>query len=196
MPLRALARVNLAAIERNVARLRRDLRGAGLCAVVKADGYGHGACRSRSPRCGRARAGWRWPPPRRRSRCALPGSQRRCWSWGRSAPRSSGRLCKPTSISSPSQSASSTMWWPRSAPDRRPASIVKFDTGMGRLGTRDLDEALNIARRVANCAPATVAGRRDDPFRHGRQRSGIHGYTAAAIRPLRRGDAPTGGRAR
>ncbi len=44
MALRALARVNLAAVERNVARLRSGLRpGAGLCAVVKADGYGHGA---------------------------------------------------------------------------------------------------------------------------------------------------------
>ena len=44
MPLRALARVNLAAIERNVARLRSELSsGAELCAVVKADGYGHGA---------------------------------------------------------------------------------------------------------------------------------------------------------
>jgi alanine racemase len=43
-PLRALARVNVAAIERNVARLRRELRAGGeLCAVVKSDGYGHGA---------------------------------------------------------------------------------------------------------------------------------------------------------
>ena len=43
-PLRALARVNVAAIERNVGRLRRELpAGTELCAVVKADGYGHGA---------------------------------------------------------------------------------------------------------------------------------------------------------
>ena len=44
MAVRALARVNLAAIERNVARLRNGLAdGAGLCAVVKGAGYGHGA---------------------------------------------------------------------------------------------------------------------------------------------------------
>src|SRR2546421_135522 len=44
MPVRALARVNLAAIERNAMRLRSELdRGTGLCAVVKGDGYGHGA---------------------------------------------------------------------------------------------------------------------------------------------------------
>ncbi len=41
---RTRASVNLAAIERNCARLRTQLRrGAALCAVVKADGYGHGA---------------------------------------------------------------------------------------------------------------------------------------------------------
>jgi alanine racemase len=44
---RALARVNLAAIERNCARLRRELNGgAELCVVVKADGYGHGSVQS------------------------------------------------------------------------------------------------------------------------------------------------------
>ncbi len=40
---RALARVNLDAIARNVERLRAELReGVQMCAVVKADGYGHG----------------------------------------------------------------------------------------------------------------------------------------------------------
>lgn len=40
---RAVARVDLGAIERNVARLGRSLSGeATLCAVVKANGYGHG----------------------------------------------------------------------------------------------------------------------------------------------------------
>src|ERR1700722_16547424 len=44
MALRALARVNLAAIERNVAHLRAGLAGdARLCAVVKANASGHGA---------------------------------------------------------------------------------------------------------------------------------------------------------
>src|SRR5436305_15134116 len=44
MAVRALARVNLAAIERNVRRLGRELEeGTRLCAVVTGDGYGHGA---------------------------------------------------------------------------------------------------------------------------------------------------------
>jgi alanine racemase len=43
MALRAVAEINLAAIQRNVATLRSAAGGADLCAVVKADGYGHGA---------------------------------------------------------------------------------------------------------------------------------------------------------
>jgi alanine racemase len=41
--LRALARIDLGAVERNCARLARVVAPATLCAVVKADGYGHGA---------------------------------------------------------------------------------------------------------------------------------------------------------
>ena len=41
--VRALASVNLAAIERNAGLLKQRAGSAALCAVVKADGYGHGA---------------------------------------------------------------------------------------------------------------------------------------------------------
>ena len=41
--MRVLASVDLAAIERNVALLSAQARSSQLCAVVKADGYGHGA---------------------------------------------------------------------------------------------------------------------------------------------------------
>ena len=41
---RAVARIDLAAVERNCARLDATVgEGVELCAVVKADGYGHGA---------------------------------------------------------------------------------------------------------------------------------------------------------
>jgi len=44
MAQRASARIDLGAVERNCARLKATLReSAELCAVVKADGYGHGA---------------------------------------------------------------------------------------------------------------------------------------------------------
>lgn len=45
-PPRAVARIDLSAISANCERLRRELTGgASLCAVVKADGYGHGMIR-------------------------------------------------------------------------------------------------------------------------------------------------------
>src|SRR5262245_40418909 len=43
MALRAVARIDAGAIERNCARLAAVAAPAALCAVVKADGYGHGA---------------------------------------------------------------------------------------------------------------------------------------------------------
>ena len=66
---RAVARIDLGALRANCERLRAELGEARLCAVVKADGYGHGAvdvrARRRSPA---ARPRWRWrPPPRRRA---------------------------------------------------------------------------------------------------------------------------------
>ncbi|MFL5896296.1 MAG: alanine racemase, partial [Thermoleophilaceae bacterium] len=43
VPERAVARIDLAAIERNCAHVRAQLAGGTeLCAVVKANGYGHG----------------------------------------------------------------------------------------------------------------------------------------------------------
>ena len=73
-PGRAVAYVDAVAVERNCALLKARLGAADLCAVVKADGYGHGAtaCAARrwpaAPRGSRSR-----PPPRRRS-CAATGS--------------------------------------------------------------------------------------------------------------------------
>ena len=63
-PERALARIDLGAIERNCATCARCWRRHALCAVVKADAYGHGALEAAGPRWRAARPGWRWPPPR------------------------------------------------------------------------------------------------------------------------------------
>ena len=72
------------AIERNVARARgRRAAGAALCAVVKADGYGHGAVPARGRRWPAGRRGWPSPPPARRPRCARPASTRRSSCWAR-----------------------------------------------------------------------------------------------------------------
>ena len=74
---RAQASVNVAAIARNCARLRTQLRhGAALCAVVKADGYGHGALASAPV----APPGWPAPTRARRVSCERPACVTRgCW---------------------------------------------------------------------------------------------------------------------
>ena len=156
MTLRALARVNLAAIERNVARLRRQLAGgAQLCAVVKADGYGHGAVAA--------------------GRAALAGGA----SWLAVATASEGlelrrggiesRLLVMGAVSDEElplaleADADLVAWDERfvsvveAAARSRGEAVrlhVKLDTGMGRLGTRDLRQAVAVAERIAAEDPA------------------------------------------
>jgi alanine racemase len=154
MPLRALARVNLAAIERNVARLR-SAAGATLCAVVKADGYGHGAALA--------------------ARAALAGGAQ----WLAVATADEALELREVGIAAPilvmgalsdeelpvalAARADLVAWSEQfvaavaASPSRRgPVRMhVKLDTGMGRLGTRDRDQALRVARRVIDAAPAT-----------------------------------------
>ena len=161
MPLRALASVNLAAIERNVVRLRATCGNAILCAVVKADGYGHGAVPS--------------------ARAALAGGAR----WLAVATAQEAAELRSAGIESPilvmgaispeelpvalSARADLVAWSERfvadvaaagesvSPPDCGPVRLhVKFDTGMGRLGTRDMRQAIRVARSVIDASPATA----------------------------------------
>jgi alanine racemase len=149
--LRALARVNLAAIERNVGWLRSSLSGqAELCAVVKADGYGHGAAPA--------------------ARAALAGGA----TWlavataDEAAELRAAGLSEPTLVMGAVSSeelgtaiaaGAELVAWDRRFTERlaaaaaeRDSSVrvhVKLDTGMGRLGTRDRAEALEIAELIA-----------------------------------------------
>jgi alanine racemase len=146
MALRALARVNVAAIERNVASLRaRLIDGAELCAVVKADGYGHGAVPA--------------------ARAALAGGA----SWLAVATAEEAARLRAGEIHGPvlvlgavsaqelpialRAGADVVAWSERFVADLAAASTparvhVKLDTGMGRLGTRDVPEALRVAQAI------------------------------------------------
>jgi alanine racemase len=157
--LRALARVNLAAIERNVARLRSGLApGIGLCAVVKANGYGHGAVpAARAALAGGARllavataeeaAGLRAEGIEAPvlvmgaiSQQELPvalAAEGELVAWSEGFVSDVVRAC--------SRSA---------APQGRAVRMhVKLDTGMGRLGTRDPAQAVRVAERIAAAGP-------------------------------------------
>jgi alanine racemase len=148
-PRRAQAHVNLAAIERNCARLRTELDdGAALCVVVKADGYGHGAVPS--------------------ARAALAGgaswlavaSAREVTELREAGLRSMRVLVmgalSDLELKEALDADGDVVVWNERYLNVIAASgggrvHVKFDSGMGRLGTRDPVEA----RRVAAAAAAT-----------------------------------------
>jgi alanine racemase len=151
---RAVARVNLAAIERNVARLRRATgEGVALCAVVKGGGYGHGAVPA--------------------ARAALAGGA----TWlavataGEAAElRAEGvidvRLLVLGALSADElaialDADAEVVAWREGfvAAIDRPARVhVKLDTGMGRLGTRDTAEATRVADAIAAAPHLALAG--------------------------------------
>ena len=144
--VRALARVNLAAIERNVALLAARARPAALCAVVKGDGYGHGAVPA--------------------ARAALAGGA----TWLAVATAQEALTLRSAGFEQPllvmgalsdeelpaalAANAELVAWSERfvaAVLERASATVrlhVKLDTGMGRLGTRSLDEAMAVARRI------------------------------------------------
>jgi alanine racemase len=146
--VRAVARVNVAAIERNVARLRRELAGeTALCAVVKADGYGHGAVAAARAALG---GGATW--------LAVVAAQeaaelRRA---GVHAPILVMGALAPQELDVALEADADVVAWDEgfvaAVAARGGGSVhVKLDTGMGRLGTRDRA----LATRVAEAAVAT-----------------------------------------
>jgi alanine racemase len=153
--VRALARVNLAAIERNVARLRRELTGATeLCAVVKADGYGHGA----APAARAALAGGAtWLA------VAAAGEAAALRAAGIDARLLVMGAMTPGELDVALQADADVVVWREellsAVADRGGGRVhVKLDTGMGRLGTRDPAEATRVAEAAATTAGVQLAG--------------------------------------
>ena len=146
MALRALASINLAALQRNVARLRRDLApGVSFCAVVKADGYGHGALA-----CARAAqaAGATWLAVATAEEAA--GLRRA----GIDGPILVLGALSSEELELALAARADVVAWSEPFVARlagRPEPVcvhVKLDTGMGRLGTREREQAVAVAERV------------------------------------------------
>jgi alanine racemase len=153
---RAQASVNAAAIARNCERLRTQLqRGAALCAVVKADGYGHGAVQS--------------------ARAAIAGGA----TWLGVADAGEARELREAGL----RDVRVLVMGPLSVPELHEALAadadvvvwseaylaavvaagggrvhVKFDSGMGRLGTRDPVEASRVAAAAQQSPGVRLAG--------------------------------------
>jgi alanine racemase len=153
---RAQAAVNLGAIERNCARLCSELRGgAQLCAVVKADGYGHGALQSaRAALAG----GARWLS------VADAGELRELRGAGLGEPRVlvTGALSEVELAEALAAGGEVTVWSEHQLAQVSAAGggrvHVKLDTGMGRLGTREQEQATRVARAALEAQDVELAG--------------------------------------
>jgi alanine racemase len=157
---RAVARIELGAIERNCARLRSELQGgAELCAVVKADGYGHGvdACASAALAGGASRL------------AVATGAE--AAQVGRRFPQvpllTMGALTEEDLNAALAAGSEVALWRDgfrqlaaaRGSAQGRPVRVhVKFDSGMGRLGTPDPGEVLALARACDDDPTLELAG--------------------------------------
>jgi len=150
--VRALARVNLAAIERNCAQLRRS--SPVLCAVMKANAYGHGAVAC----AGAALAGGAtWLG------VAAAGEAGELRAAGvESRILVMGALTRAELEAALAADADVVVWsddlldWIEALGGGR--VHVKLDSGMGRLGTRDGTVATRLAERAAASESLSLAG--------------------------------------
>ena len=155
-PRRAIARVNLAAIERNCRRLREGLEsGCELCAVVKADGYGHGAVQS-------ARAALDGGATWLAVAGAHEAAQLRGAGFGDVRLLVMGALSQVELDEALAAEADVVVWNEQMVGAVARAGggrvHVKLDSGMGRLGTRDPEQGLRVAALAAETAHVELAG--------------------------------------
>jgi alanine racemase len=151
--------VDLGAVARNCGRLKDVLDGAELCAVVKADGYGHGAvpCARAALAGGATRLAVATAAEAVELREA--GLDASLLVMGALAPRELDEAV--------ATGADVVAWHPSfvaevsGMAERAGQSIgvhSKLDSGMGRLGTRDPEEALAVLDAAARAGGARPAG--------------------------------------
>jgi alanine racemase len=141
----ARAEIDLGAVAHNVRLLVERAAPAALCAVVKADGYGHGALA-----CARAAqaAGATWLAVATAEEAA--GLRRA----GIDGPILVLGALSHEELELALAARADVVAWSEPFVERlagRPEPVcvhVKFDTGMGRLGTRERDRAMAVAERV------------------------------------------------
>jgi alanine racemase len=128
---RALAKVDLGAIERNCARLPKPL-----CAVIKGNAYGHG------PVAGAALAGGAtWLA------VATAEKAQELRRQGVAAPVLVMGALTREELDVAVEADAEVVAWTDEVAGAAPRVHVKLDTGMGRLGTKDRKTALRLATR-------------------------------------------------
>jgi alanine racemase len=128
---RALARIDLGAIERNCTRLPGEL-----CAVVKADGYGHGQVAEAALAGGASRLA-----------VATAAEAAGLRSAGVGAPILVMGALTGEELRIAIEADADVVAWTDHMAEAAPRIHVKLDTGMGRLGTSDREHALRLAAR-------------------------------------------------
>jgi alanine racemase len=157
---RAVAVVDVGAVERNCARLARELEDdTALCAVVKADGYGHGAIEcARAALAGGATV---------LAVAAASEAVELRREFGDATLLVMGALTPPELDAALEARAEIAVWRPRFLKllqrrarehGLRPRVHVKYDTGMGRLGERDPDAVAELVRAVATSEDVELRG--------------------------------------
>lgn len=134
--MRALARIDTGAIERNCARLAQL---GTLCAVVKSNGYGHGAVQA-ARAAQRGGAAW--------LAVATADEAAELRAAGVDGPLLVLGALAPDELRTALDADADVVAWREAFIAGLPASArvhVKLDTGMGRLGTRDAAEAERVA---------------------------------------------------
>jgi len=157
---RAVARIDLGAVEHNCRHLAAQLDGgAELCAVVKADGYGHGAddCATAALEGGAVRLA-----------VATAGEAEKIGRRFHHVPLlTMGALTVDELEVCLNAGSEVAVWRPeflhevvaRAQAQGRPARVhVKHDSGMGRLGTADTDEVEQLARTCDQDPNLELAG--------------------------------------
>jgi alanine racemase len=156
---RASARIDYDAVRANCARLKAELGEAELCAVVKADGYGHGAdaCVAAALDGGATRLA-----------VATASEAEQVGRRFQHVPLlTMGALTEEEVDAAISAGSELALWredFRRLLADRsrahgRPGRVhVKYDSGMGRLGSSDPDEVMALVRACAEDPDLELAG--------------------------------------
>lgn len=157
---RALARIDFDAVRANCQRLKSELdAGAELCAVVKADGYGHGAdgCATAAIAGGATRLA-----------VATAAEAEQIGRRFQHVPLLTMGALTVDEVDAVISAGSELALWREDfrrvvaararAHGHRALVHVKYDSGMGRLGTRDPAEVLELARACAEDPDIELAG--------------------------------------
>ncbi len=167
---RAVARIDLGALRANCERLRAELGEARLCAVVKANGYGHGAVDAARAAVAGGASALAVATAMEAAELADAGAAGgAAGAAGDGAPDllTLGALTDEEVDVALGSGSDVALWTPafldllaaRARALGRPAPVhVKHDSGMGRLGAFDGEEVVRLARAVAADPDLELAG--------------------------------------